>query len=82
LWDGAWKYGSYDLEKGACANLWGPILIFVYQSGYFVVVLAQIGPFWRFLGHLEGHLIPKRGQIFVGIWASITDPKNYINQAL
>jgi hypothetical protein len=50
-------------------------------DGWLNIVLAQIGHFWRFLGHLEGDLIPKRGQIFVGSWASITEPKNYINQA-
>jgi hypothetical protein len=27
-------------------------------------------------------LTPKRGQIYVGSWDSITEPKNYINQAL
>jgi hypothetical protein len=49
---------------------------------FFVIVVSQIGPFWRFIGHLEGDLTSKRGQIFVGSWDSIIEPKNYINQAL
>jgi hypothetical protein len=61
-------------ERGTKFDLW-------LQNGYLTIVLAQIGGFWRFLGHLEGDLIPKRGQIFVESWASLTNPKNYINQA-
>jgi hypothetical protein len=58
------------------------LIQFLYQNGLFVIVFAQIGHFWRFFAHLEGDLTPKRGQIFVGSWAFITDPKNYINQAI
>jgi hypothetical protein len=82
LWVGAWPYEPYDLAKGACAQPVGVKFDFVYQSGYFVIVFSQIGPFWRFLVLLEGDLTPKRGQIYVGSWDSITEPKNYINQAL
>jgi hypothetical protein len=58
------------------------LIQFLYHSGLFVIVFSQIGPFWIFLGHLEGDLTPKRGQIFVGSWAFINNPKNYINEAL
>jgi hypothetical protein len=54
--------------------------IFFTQLVPFSYSLAQIGRFWRFRGHLEGDLIPKRGQIFVGSWASSNEPKKYINQ--
>jgi hypothetical protein len=71
----------YDCVKGACAQARGAYFDFCNKVDLFAIVLAQIGHFWRFLGHLEGDLIPKRGQIFVGSWASLTEPKNYINQA-
>jgi hypothetical protein len=54
----------------------GLALIFGYKVGFLPIVLAQIGRFWRFLGHLEGDLIPKRGHIFLGSWASPNDPNN------
>jgi hypothetical protein len=36
--------------------------------------------FLGYFGHLDGDLIPKRGQIFRGSWASLADPKKYINK--
>jgi hypothetical protein len=51
---------------------------FYAQLGLFPYSLAQIGHFLGYFGHLKGDLIPKRGQILVGSWASSSKAKKYI----
>ena len=66
-----------EQEPRVCPTKKGLLCVFLLKMGFFNFRKAHISLFLGYFGHLKGHLIPTRGKIFKGSWASLVGPKYY-----